>query len=130
MADQTTQIMLEVDARSEADMEQLAELTRQLREELWELDVDAVDLVRAGKTPKRAKAGDPIAWGNLIVTLVTSGAALVTLISTLQGWLKPYQRRDCSVTLEIDGDRLEVTGISSEEQQVLINAWLDRHRKS
>jgi hypothetical protein len=31
------------------------------------------------------------------------------------------------VTLEIDGDKLEVTGLSSEEQQRLINAWLSRH---
>jgi hypothetical protein len=124
---QNTQLVLGIDVGQDADEEELADLTRQLREEVLELDVDAVDLVRSGETPERAKSGDPVAWGNLMVTLVTSGAALVTLISTLQAWLKPHQRRNCSVSLEIDGDKLEVTGISSEEQQYLIDSWLRRH---
>lgn len=127
MTDQTTQLVLDIDAGPETDLEQLADLTLQLREELWELDLHTVDLVRTGEMPERAKVGDPIAWGDLMVTLVTSGAALVTLINTLKVWLTPHQRRDFSVTIEIDGDRLEVTGISSEEQQYLIDAWLRRH---
>ena len=127
MTDQTTQLVLDIGAGPDTDLEELADLTLQLREELWELDLDTVDLVRAGEVPERAKAGDPIAWGDLVLTLVTSSAALVTLISTLKAWLKPYQRRDCSVTIELDGDRLEVTGISSEEQQYLIDTWLRRH---
>jgi hypothetical protein len=130
MTDQATQLVLDIDAGPETDLEELADLTLQLREELLGLDLDTVDLVGAGETPERAKAGDPIAWGDLMVTLVTSSAALVTLISTLQVWLRPHQRRDCSVTLEIDGDRLEVTGISSEEQQYLIDTWLRRHGAS
>ena len=32
------------------------------------------------------------------------------------------------LTLEIDGDKIEVTGISSEEQKRLIDAWMQRHR--
>lgn len=40
-------------------------------------------------------------------------------------WLTRRERR--GVTLETDGDRLEVTGTSSEEQQRLINVWISRH---
>jgi hypothetical protein len=125
MPDQTTQLMLNINAGPETDEEELAELTRQLREELLELDVEAVGLVRAGEAPERAKAGDPVTWGALLVALVASGGVLTTLINTLQSWLTRHERR--SVTLEIGGDKLEVTGISSEEQQRLINTWLSRH---
>lgn len=119
------QLILDIDCGPDTDVEELAQLTQQLREQLSQLDVEAVDLVQAGQAPERAKAGAPIAWGELLVTLAASGGALVALIGTLQSWLTRHERR--SVTLEIDGDKLAVTGISSQEQQRLINAWLSRH---
>ena len=125
MLDQTTQLVLSIDAGPDTDVEELAELTQQLRSELLELDVESVDLVRAGEAPERAKAGDPVTWGALLVALTASGGVLTTLVNTLQSWLTRHERR--SVTLEIDGDRLEVTGISSQEQQRLIDTWLSRH---
>jgi hypothetical protein len=124
MGDQKTQLILNLDTGAESDVEELAELTPQLRTELLELDVDTVDLVSVEKAPAKAKAGDPAAWGELLVTLTSSGGVLVALVSLLQSWLTHNERR--SVTLEIDGDKLEVTGISSEEQQRLIDAWLSR----
>ena len=125
MIDQTAQLMLNIDAGPEADAEELEQLTRQLRGELTELDVETVNLVRAGAAPRGAKVGDPITWGALLVTLTASGGVITTLIGALQPWLTRHERR--SVTLEIDGDKLEVTGISSEEQQRLVNAWVSRH---
>lgn len=65
--------MLKIDAGLEVDAKELEEVTRQLRNELLELDVEAVDLALAGEVPERAKAGDPIAWGTLLVTLAASG---------------------------------------------------------
>ena len=44
MKDQSTQLILSLDIGPETDIEELAELTQQLREELLELDVEAVDL--------------------------------------------------------------------------------------
>lgn len=125
MSGQTTQLMLNVDAGPETDGEELEYLTRQLREELAELEVETVDLVRAGSVPQGAKAGDPMTWGALLVALTASGGVLTALISALQSWLTRHERR--SVTLDISGDTLEVTGISSDEQQRLINAWINRH---
>jgi hypothetical protein len=125
MTDQTTQLKLNINAGPEADIEELAELTRQLREELIELEVEAVDLVSAGETPAEAKAGDSVTWGTLMVTLAASGGILTTLINVLQAWLTRHEQR--SVTLAIGDDKLEVKGLSSEEQQRLINTWLSRH---
>lgn len=128
MTDQTTQLMINIDTDPDTDTEELAELTQQLRGELRELDVESVDLVRAGQPHERAKAGDPVTWGQLLVTLLASGGVVVTLVNVLQSWLTRHE--NSSVTIEIDGDALEVTGIPSEQQQRLINIWLSRHGES
>lgn len=124
MSKQTTQLMVTLDAEPETDSEDLERLTRQLREELSELDVQA-DLMTGGPTPVNTKAGDIITWGTLLLTLAASGGAITTLIGVLQAWLTRHERR--GVTLEMDGDKLQVTGITSAEQQRLIEAWLRRH---
>lgn len=53
-------LTLNINAGSEVDYEKLADFTLQLRENLLELDVEAVDLVGEGKTPAGAKAGEPV----------------------------------------------------------------------
>jgi hypothetical protein len=126
MVDQTTQLKLSLGVEPKAGAEELEDLTLQLREQLVEIDVETVDLIRLGETPTKAKASDPISWGTLLLTLAASGGVLTMLINVLQSWLTRHER--CSVTLEIAGDKLEVTGISSKEQQRLIDAWLSRHR--
>ena len=126
MSKQTTQLMVTLDAEPETDSEDLERLTRQLREELSELDVQTV-LMIGGPVPVNTKAGDIITWGTLLLTLAASGGVITTLINVLQAWLTRHDRR--CVTLEINGDKLQVTGISSAEQQQLIDAWLNRHRE-
>lgn len=127
MTNQATQLRLTLNAEPETDGEELEKLTRQLREELLELDVQAVDLMTDGLIPAKAKAGDPITWGTLLLTLAASGGVFTALIRVLQAWLTRHERR--SITLEIEGDKLQVTGITSAEQQQLIDAWLNRHRQ-
>ena len=127
MPEKTKQVILNIDAGQEDDPEEIERFTQQLREELTELDVEAVDLVRAGETPAKAKVGDPITWGTLLLTLAASGGVITTVINVLQSWLTRQERR--SISLEIDGDKLEIKGISSKEQQRLINEWRSRHTK-
>ncbi|MBA2425721.1 MAG: hypothetical protein H0V60_01410 [Actinobacteria bacterium] len=43
----------------------------------------------------------------------------------IQKWVAGKGSR--SVKLELDGDALEVTGLSSADQQRLITAWIERH---
>ena len=122
---QTTRLTVHINAGPDADTAERETLTRQLREELIDLEVDSIDLSHAGETPPGAKAGDVIAWGDLILALVASGGVLTTLIGAIQSWLTRHERR--SVTLEIDGDKLEVTGTAPEEQRRLIEAWIRHH---
>lgn len=120
------QLLIDLEIGSETDAEGLAEATRQLRSELLELDVETADFVAAGPAPQRAKAGLPIDWGKLLVTFAASGGILTTLINVLQSWIS--RRQESSIALEIGGDRLEITGTPTEEQQRLIDLWLSRHR--
>ena len=124
MSRNTTQLIVTLDAELDTDTEDLERLTRQLREELSELDVQA-DLMSGEPAPANTKAGDVITWGTLLLTWAASGGAITTLINVLQGWLTRHDRR--CITLEINGNKLQVTGITSAEQQRLIEAFLRRH---
>ena len=121
-----TKLLIDLEISPETDLERLAEATRQLRGELLELDVEAADFVTADPAPQSAKAGTPIDWGKLLVTLTASGGALTTLINVLQSCIN--RRQQSSVALEIDGDRLEITGTPTDEQRRLIDLWLSRHQ--
>ena len=127
MTNETAQIILNINAGSEADEQELEMLSRQLREELMELDVESVDLVRVGEKPVGAKVGEPISWGAILITLFATGGVVTTLIKTIESWLSRHER--CSLTLELNGDKLEIKGISLQERQKLIDAWIARHTK-
>jgi hypothetical protein len=98
---------------------------------LTEVDaIEKVDLVtkEGKKAPEGSKAGAEVAaLGSLLVTLGASAASSVipNLANTLQSWLTRHERR--KISLEIGGDKLEVSGISDKEQQRLIDAWISRH---
>ena len=106
------------------DVEQLEALAIQLREELLELDVEQVELARAGEPPPGARAVEAAAIGGLVVTVAKSAGPLLAVVNTLRSWLARNQSR--GVHLVIDGKELEATGLSAAEQQRLIDAWLSR----
>lgn len=118
-------INLTIDTRPGTDIGELAALTQRLRTELLYLDVEDVELVKAGPPPTGSKAGDAVTWGALLVTLGSSGV-LPAVVGTVQSWLTRNNQR--SVTLEIDGEKLVVSNASPEQQQLLIDSWMQRHR--
>ena len=119
-----TELRVQVDARG-AEPEETAELTRQLRWELLELDIDTAELAAGGEAPPGTRAADAIALGGLIVSLANASGLLASVVNAIQSWVSGYGPR--SVKLELDGDVLEVSGISSRRQDQLIKVWLDRH---
>ena len=126
MAGNNTQLTVTLDAEPDTDVEDMERLTRQLREELSELDVRA-GFVTGGPAPANTKAGDVIEWGTLLLTLAASGGVITTLINAIQAWLT-NRNQPAAVTLEMGGDKLQITGNPSPEQQRLIKAFLQRHR--
>ena len=125
MADPRTRLAVEVSAGPAADAEELDELVGQLRRELLELDVESVDRARGGPTPSGARAVDVLALGTLLVSLVDPATVLPAVVAAVEMWLRGRGQR--SVKLELDGDVLEVTGLSSADQRRLVDGWLARH---
>lgn len=119
------QVRVRVQAGEQADAADLAELTIRLREELLTLDVAKVELASAGPAPAGTRAGDALAVGVLIVSLAASSGLLSAMVDLVASWVaRPGQR---SVRLELDGDVLEVTGVSAREQRRVIQTWITRH---
>jgi hypothetical protein len=115
----------ELDAGPDVDDEERAELTGRLRGALLELDVDAVEPASGGAAPEGAKGVELLAIGGLVIRFAMSSAMLRSVVDVASGWMSRQQAR--SVKLTLDGDTLEVTGTSSEEQQRLIDLWVERH---
>jgi hypothetical protein len=111
-----------------ADDENMLEATAiRLRRNLLEIDeILGVTPAQAGDAPPGSKGLDVIAAGTLVVTVIATAPHLRTLVTATRAALGG----DRSVTLEIGGDSLTVTGVDSDEQQRLINLWLERHQNS
>jgi hypothetical protein len=125
MAEGSTEIALHVDAGDDADAEEVSELTAKLRRQLLELDVASVDRPVEGEAPEGTRGIDVLALGTLIIQLAKSSGALKSVVTTVQRWLSGHQQR--TVKLEVDGDTLVVTGVSSGDQARLITSWIERH---
>ena len=108
-----------------ADAEELDQLTANLRRELLQLDVDEESREREGAPPPGARAAELIALGSLIVAIGKAAGALSSVVRAVQGWVG--RKPDRKVRLEIDGDAIELSAASPEQQQQLVDEWLARH---
>ena len=104
---------------------EIAKLSKQLRIELLKLNVKDVDYLREENSAEGAKTGNVISWEILVITLAASGGVITTFINFILGWVKRNEGR--TVTLELNGNKLEVTGLSISEQKELIDVWLKRN---
>ena len=123
MEGEAKQFVLTLAAGPDADDEELAQLGRQLRTQLLELDVEAADLVRRGTAPAGSK-GDPVTLATLAVTLAP--LALTEIMKAVQAWLTRHDR--ASVTVESGTDKITITGSPSKEQQRTLEAFISRHK--
>jgi Effector Associated Constant Component 1 len=110
-----------------ADAAQVDRLTRQLRNELRSLDVDAVRPVDRGAPPPGAKSGATASLTELLVTMSAGGGVFVTVIATIKDWLG-RRAGGSKVTLTIDGDTLEIDSATPGERTELIETFLRRHQ--
>ncbi len=110
-----------------ADAQRLAMLTGYLRAELLQLDVDNVTTPRAGEVPPDARAVDVAVIGALLVALGQSAEGLRSVVSVIRGWLRRDQGTHRTVRLELDGDTLELSQASADDQEQLIELFVSRH---
>jgi hypothetical protein len=125
VADRTgNEVRIEL-AVDDAEAAELDRLTASLRRDLLQLDVDDVTRLREGPPPPGSKAVELVALASLVVALGKAAGALSGVVRAVQGWVgnKPERK----VHLEIDGDVLELSGATAEQQQQLVDEWLARH---
>lgn len=111
-----------------AESERLDRLAGFLREELLQLDVDDVTLLRSGAPPPGARALDMVAVGGLIVSFGRSASGLQSVVTAVRRWLTrggAEARR--AVRLELDGDVLEISAATAADQDRLIELFIGRH---
>jgi len=104
------------------DATDIEELLIRLRQELLDhagvADARPVSLT---PSPAGSKAADG-ALAALAVTVLSPGV-LPTVLDMVRAWAV---RRDRTVRVEVDGDLLELTGVTSAQQQQVLDAWLSR----
>ena len=108
----------------DGDAEEVAQATLQLRRELLDLDVDVAEAAGAGEPPTGARAVDVAALGALAVN-IADPQLIGAVVAAVRSWLAGSSRR--SIKLQLGGDALELTGMSSKEQRRLADEWLARH---
>ncbi len=115
-------LLVQVVALPDGDMEELADKVLLLREDLLELDVATVDTLGGEEAPESSKGGLAIVAGWLTVNL--GPAALRSVIQRVAAWSSQNNR---TVEISLGGDVLKLSGISPEQQSRLIDEWLTRH---
>jgi hypothetical protein len=120
--DETSLVFVNINA--EFDDTELEPVARELIHELEMLPgIDKVALQKVA-TPVGAK-GETFDWSTLIITVVSTGA-FTSLVAALSNWATRDRRRSIKVTIE--GNTVELTGISKKEQGDLLAMFKARTR--
>ena len=107
---------------ADSDAEELADMAGGLRAELLDVDAASVAPLTAETAPEGAKGLGTLA-GWLLVQFGTP-AGLRAVVAAVRGWASRTGR---TVEVSMGGDALKVTGVTSQQQEKLIDAWLARH---
>jgi hypothetical protein len=125
MPDRRAMVEVQVGLDADADAEELEQLSTALRREPLELGVEDVDRPPGGRPPPGTRALEVPALGMLLVTLAKTPDVLGAVVGTVRAWLTRGAGR--SARVKLGDDEIELTGISSEEQERLITAFVARH---
>jgi len=99
-------LTLSIEASEQADQDRLDQLTRQLRNEIMEMDVESVELERGRVAPQGAKSVELIAIGRLLIDVVPG--VLPSLIAFLKSWTSRDTDRKVKIKAQFGDRSLEV----------------------
>ena len=120
-------LTLYVDVGEDADADELDRLTRQLRAEMQELEVESVELVKEDSVPDGAKPAEAVTLGALAVAILPS--IVPKVIEFLQAWSMRTENRAVKVKTQIGDRSLEVeyspTTMSQDELKHLVETLTD-----
>lgn len=123
MSENPSELWIEL-AIEGGDPSELDELTRQLRTEVEELNVDSVEQVSAGAAPEGTKAADLTAIGQMAVTLAPT--LVPPLFELLKSWVERKPSTPVKVKVRVGRKTAQIeydpTRTSSKDLDVLIKA--------
>ena len=115
------QIFLQVQPNGNDDEEEIDTVTRRLRIDLLDLDVDSVDPIAGLVQASGAKGIEPLV-GGLAVRLGIEGVR--TVIAAVAGWATRTGR---TIEVTYDGETLKVSAATAAQQERIITDFLARH---
>ncbi|MFI8305070.1 hypothetical protein ACIF80_16745 [Streptomyces sp. NPDC085927] len=110
-----------------SDPEHVARRTRNLREELLQLDVEDVRSVPAGEVPPGARAVDVAMIGSLLVDLGSAATGLGQVVAVIRDWWGRRHDTRPSLRLTLDGDVLELSEATDEQVAEAFDLFVRRH---
>ena len=119
MSTTRAELLLTIAPAPDADLQELGDLTQQLRAAVLESDADGVEPVVANSAPAGAK-GEPVTLAALAVIIAPK--AVEGLIQIIQNWLSRHER--ATVTVKSGDAELTITGESSAEQRQFATDFL------
>ena len=128
MTEDPSQLEVNLSVDDDVSPLELEELTAAVRRELLLLDVASVDRVSGGPAPDGAKGIELAAIGALIVNLGKATPVLGQVVEVIQAWAARAPNR--TVKLTLDGDTLELNGVSERDQRQVIKDWMARHPRA
>jgi hypothetical protein len=117
------ELRVDLSLEPDADAVELDDAALALREELLDLDVDAIERPASGPPPEGAKAVEAMIIGTLLVE--AGKDVIAAVVQTIAGWVGARKGR--SVTVQLGEDKLEISDPSADDQHRLIEAFLARH---
>ena len=116
-------LTLDINVGEDADADEVDHLTRQLLDEINEIEVESIELVKHETMPEGAKSAEVIALGSLAITVLPK--VIPKLVDFLQFWLMRGGDRIVKIKTQ-SGDRsikLEYspTAMSQKELNDLVN---------
>jgi len=97
---------LQVDSGNQLSPDERDRVTRRLRRDLSELDVESVELSRGAKVPKGAKSAEAVALGSLAVAVLP--VAIPKVIELLPDWLMRGDNRTLKLKLQVGENSAEI----------------------
>jgi hypothetical protein len=116
-------LQVSLDAGAESSSEDLDRLTRQLRDELSELHLESIELLKGGQPPPGAKSVEAIAIGSLWIGLLPT--MIPKLIEFLQSWSLRGHDRTVKIKANVGDRAVEVEYAPTVTSEAQIKSMVD-----
>ena len=115
---------LRIDLGKDAEPDELDRLTRQLRRELQELEIELAELSTTGPAPEGAKSGEAVTLGALLVAVLP--VALPKVVEFLQAWTLRGTNRTLKIKAQVGDRSLDVECAPGTMSRRELKALIDR----